>query len=227
MKPSVPARRTVSEDVYRHLKRDILTLRHAPGSPLTENGLAERYGSSRVPVREACRRLQQEGLIESVPYKGYFTARISIREISDSFDLRMVLETWSVRRAVQLANVEDIEHLDELAAAEYRHDDWNSYSSFLDRNREYHLAVAGISGNARLVRVLSELIESMQRYFFLGLDLGEFGTEMRGEHEELGAAIRERDADRAAEVIAEQIERSRDRIIKALFRQRADVAVSE
>ena len=227
MEPSAPVRRTVSEDVYRSLKRDILTLRHAPGSPLTEKDLAERHGSSRVPVREAFRRLQQEGLIESVPYRGYFTSRISIREIHDTFDLRTVLETWSVRRAVDLATGEDLDRLDELARAEYRHDDWSSYASFLDGNRVYHLAVARISGNVRFIRVLSELIESMQRYFFLGLDLGEFGSEMRGEHEALGAALRARDAERAAMLMAEQIERSRDRIIKALFRQRVDLSVGE
>ena len=80
----VPAeRRTIAEEVYRALKRDLITLRHAPGAALTEQGLAARYGSSRVPVREACRRLQQEGLLTAVPYKGYFVNQISFQDIHD------------------------------------------------------------------------------------------------------------------------------------------------
>ena len=62
--PAVATERlTVAEEVYRALKRDIITLRHKPGVSLTEQGLATAYGSSRVPVREACRRLQQENLL--------------------------------------------------------------------------------------------------------------------------------------------------------------------
>jgi DNA-binding GntR family transcriptional regulator len=56
---AVSARQTVAESVYLALKRDITTLRHRPGAALTEQELAALYGSSRVPVREACRRLQQ------------------------------------------------------------------------------------------------------------------------------------------------------------------------
>jgi DNA-binding GntR family transcriptional regulator len=218
-------RRTVSEDVYRALKRDVLMLVHEPGSPLREVELAERYGSSRVPVREACRRLQQEGLIDSVPYKGYFANRISVKEIADSFELRTVLEVEAVMLAVERADEESIAALEDLAHVEYRHEDWPSYAEFLAKNREYHLAVARMAGNEQLYLVLRDLIERMQRFFFLGLDLGDFGAEMRQEHEQLTAALKARDGEEAARCVREQIESSRERIIKALFKQRIDLAV--
>ena len=94
-----PPRRTAVEEVYRSLKRDIITLQHRPGAALAEQTLADAYGTSRVPVREACRRLQQEGLLTAIPYKGYFVSPISPKEISDSFELRNAIET----RAVALA----------------------------------------------------------------------------------------------------------------------------
>jgi DNA-binding GntR family transcriptional regulator len=108
---------------------------------------------------------------------------------------------------------------------EYTRNDPDSYEEFLARNLEFHVGVAELAGNGRLFRVLRDLIESMQRFFFLGLDLGDFGAEMRSEHEELLRLIREGDADGAAEMTRRQIERSRERILKALFKERADLPV--
>ena len=79
-------RRTAAEEVYRALKRDIITLQHEPGTSLTEKKLATLYGTSRVPVREACKRLDQEGLLTGRPYRGYSVNRISLKEIGDCFD---------------------------------------------------------------------------------------------------------------------------------------------
>ncbi len=111
-------RRTVAEDVYRALKRDIITLRHRPGASLTEQELARLYGSSRVPVREACGRLQQDGLLTNEPYKGYFVNQISLNEIGDCFDLRLVLESYALVIVAWRGAHEDLHRLSELAAAE-------------------------------------------------------------------------------------------------------------
>ena len=126
----------MSEDVYRALKRDVLTLVHRPGEPLRELELAERYGSSRVPVREALGRLHQEGLADSVPYKGFFASPISVKDISDTFELRVLLEVHSVRLAARRADDESLEALARLGHVEYTYDDFQSYTEFLSPPRE-------------------------------------------------------------------------------------------
>ncbi|MHC4473515.1 MAG: GntR family transcriptional regulator [Planctomycetota bacterium] len=224
--PGTGEKQTISEGVYRALRKDILTLAHDPGAPLREQDLAAHYGSSRVPVREAFGRLQQEGLVTSVPYKGYFVARISLKEIADSFGLRVVLETHAVACAVERASDEDLSRLEALAAQEYTYDDWDSYGTFLRGNREFHIALAALGGNSRLDRVLGDLLDGMQRYFFLGLDLGDYGSEMREEHERLCRAIRARSTEDAVRFVREQIQRSRERILEMLVRERADLPLS-
>lgn len=209
-------RRTAAEEVYRSLKRDIITLGHRPGAALGEQALADTYGTSRVPVREACRRLQQEGLLTAIPYKGYFVSPISAKEISDSFELRNAIETRAVSLAVVRATDAELERLSELAAIEYTYSDWASYVEFLDKNLGFHLEVASLSRNDRLFAVLRDLLASMQRFFFLGLDLGDFGTEMRGEHELLVQHMVSRDAAAAAACAEQQITSSYERIRKAL-----------
>ncbi len=213
---SAPPRRTAAEGVYLALKRDIITLRHRPGAALGEQTLADTYGTSRVPVREACRRLQQEGLLTAIPYKGYFVSPISPKEISDSFELRTAIETRAVALAVTRATDGELARLGELAAIEYTYSDWVSYVEFLDKNLGFHLEVAALSRNDRLFAVLHNLLVSMQRYFFLGLDLGDFGAEMRGEHELLVRHMRSRDAGAAATCAEEQITSSYERIRRAL-----------
>src|SRR4030042_3343054 len=108
----------MAEQAYRARKRDLIPLRHQPGAALTEQGLAERYGSSRVPVREACRRLQQEGLLKAVPYKGYFVDRVSLKDIYDSFELRLALESHALTRAAERATADDLCRLAGLAGTE-------------------------------------------------------------------------------------------------------------
>ena len=213
---SAPPRRTAAEGVYRALKKDIITLRHRPGAALGEQALADTYGTSRVPVREACRRLQQEGLLNAIPYKGYFVSPISPKEISDSFELRTAIETRAVALAVTRATDEELERLSELASIEYTYSDWASYVDFLDKNLGFHLEVASLSRNDRLFAVLRNLLVSMQRFFYLGLDLGDFGAEMRDEHELLVSHMRSRDVEAAASCAEEQINSSYERIRRAI-----------
>ena len=219
------ARRTLSQEIYEALKRDVVTLVYAPGAPIREKELAARFGSSRVPVREALGRLHQEGFLDSIPYRGYSARQISLREIGDSFDLRLVLETHAAELAATKATPEDLDQLDALGLVEYRPKDVDSYTEFLENNLHYHLAIAEVAGNAQLTRVLGDLLESMQRIFFLGLDLGDFGGEMRGEHEQLNAVLRARDADGAAACVREQIKASKQRILDALVQARLGIPI--
>ena len=216
-------RRTVAEDVYRALKRDIIMLRHRPGASLTEAELATLYGSSRVPVRESCQRLQQDGLLTSRPYKGYFVNQISLKEIRDSFDLRELLETHAIELTAQYATAEDLSRLENLATIQYTYHDWTSYADFLDRNFDFHIQLAGLCRNDRLMAVLRDLLSAMQRFFFLGLDLGDYAAEMRGEHEELVHQLQHGTPEDAAGCLRRQIQKSRDRILRALMDGRVDI----
>ena len=117
----------------------------------------------------------------------------------------------------------DLERLTRLAATEYTYHDWDSYVEFLDRNLDFHIQLASLSRNDRLVSVLKDLLGSMQRFFYLGLDLGDFASEMRAEHEELVALLSGDDPDEAVACLNRQIASSRDRILRALIEDRIDL----
>jgi DNA-binding GntR family transcriptional regulator len=93
-KTSVPS---VRERTYEHLKSVILSGRFRPGERLAEEHLAEELGVSRTPVREALHKLEQDGLIEPLESRGFCIPRDSEKEIEDLFELRTVLEGYTLK----------------------------------------------------------------------------------------------------------------------------------
>jgi DNA-binding GntR family transcriptional regulator len=100
----------------------------------------------------------------------------------------------------------------------YKPDDLESHVAFLKTNRAFHLTLAQAAGNRRLLETLEELLNQMERLFHLGLRLRDSSQEMVREHREIVDALESRDAEKAREVITNQITRSRDRILEAVFK---------
>lgn len=108
---SVPSAR---ERTYEHLKSVILSGRFRPGERLAEEHLAEELGVSRTPVREALHKLEQEGLIEPLESRGFCIPQDSPEEVEDLFDLRTVLEGYTLRLICERVTDGQIKMLDAL-----------------------------------------------------------------------------------------------------------------
>jgi DNA-binding GntR family transcriptional regulator len=194
----------------------ILTSELAPGEELREVALTESTGFGRSPVREALRRLVQEGFVEVRPRQGYRVSVITLASVQDLFEMRLVLEPVAVELAAQRAPQEELEALHELAHKTYVHGDTRSCEQFLRDNREFHVRIAKATGNERLARALRGLLEEMQRLFFISLGNRDRASDMVHEHHGLHDALLARDAARAREIVIEQIEASRARVLEAL-----------
>lgn len=107
----MPSRRgsSLREQAYESIKHDILVGDLIPGSPISEAERAERLGISRTPVREALMALAQDGLVEVFPKRGTFVARLSARDVRESFELREAIETACARLAAERRTEQDIE----------------------------------------------------------------------------------------------------------------------
>ncbi len=102
------------EKTYEHLKSNIFAGRFAPGERLAEEHLAEELGVSRTPVREALHKLEQDGLIEPLESRGFCIPRDSPEEIEDLFELRTVLEGYTLKIICERITEEQIAFLEEL-----------------------------------------------------------------------------------------------------------------
>jgi len=208
---------------YEAIKKDILTCELDPGRQIAQAQLAERYSLGLTPIREALKRLENEGYVQSIPRFGYLITPITASDVQELYELRLVLETEAVRMAAERAPAAALQALCEHASFTYRYGDRESYSAFLEANLEFHTQTALASGNRRLAELVRRTLGEMTRIFHLGLDLRDSAEEMRDEHLQLCRALQDRDPDAAGRILREQIDRSQARVLERL-RQRIEPA---
>jgi DNA-binding GntR family transcriptional regulator len=189
------------------LREEILSGRLQPGAILNERDLAERLGVSKTPVREALTLLDNEGFVQTLPRKGYFVSAISVQDVHEFFDLRVILESAAARGAAAKITDEQLEELEKLAV---KGDSAETPSEQLDQNIRFHDYIAGLSGNARLAALIRKLHLEMQRMIAAGY--------LTHEHKKLLSAFRRREPERAAEAMQEHIRTVRDKVLRAALR---------
>jgi len=211
-----PTRGSIAQSMHQDLRKGVLQGRWHPGHTLVEHGVAREYGVSRAPAREALKLLEREGLVMAVPRRGYVVSTITVRQIRELFDLRLVLEREAAVRAARVATPEDIARLEALVGDPYLPGDQESYTRFLGQNRAFHSAVARLTRNDRLAVLVEALLEELERLFHLGLDVRDRAEMLVVEHKELVDAIRSHDPERAMRVVTAQIENAQSMVLEGV-----------
>ena len=206
----------MADVAYERIKRDILRCDLEPGSQITEEQLAERFGISRSVVRPALKRLYQQQLIRTASRNRYVVPPITLRDAHELFDLRLMIEPTAARRAAGRIDAAQLERLNQLCSAHYVPGDRDSAEVFLQANAEFHVTVARASGNDLLAEVVSSLLEREQRLNHLAHVLGDRNQDAFHEHSELVEALVTGDGDRAEAVMSEGIRSARAFVIDAL-----------
>jgi DNA-binding GntR family transcriptional regulator len=223
--------RTLWEQVRDRLREDILAGRLEPGTELSEVALARDFGISRGPLREALGRLASEGLVTVTPRRGAVVTQLSRQEFIDAYQVREALETLAVRLAVPLISDAEVAHLRELCELMARAARENQVRLFFDTNNSFHEALVRGSRNHKLHEVHRMLVGQMVPYLPRSLELRGNLQQSVAEHEAILAAIEAREADRAADLLAEHIEVPQ-RVLESdggqgLFREEPTLATDE
>lgn len=190
---------TLSEQIYRALRSDIITCRLKPGAMIFEGDVARQYRVSRAPVREAIKRLAQEGLVESEPSLGHRVKPVTLQDVRELFKMRQILEVAAITEAVHLASEEQLEQLASLAGESFALADEAARIRWHQQNVEFHVALAALSQNSRLEQAVRSTIESMYRLEHVNLSFRASTDSMVQEHLGIVEALRQRDAGLAAE----------------------------
>lgn len=198
--------------VYEMLRDEILTLALPPGKPIDEVNLAERFGMSRTPIREALVRLSGEGLVETLPNRSAIVANIDLMKLHTFFDAITLMYRVTTRLAAQNHRPEDLEtiraHQKRYAAAVAAQDPLQMIAI----NRDFHAAIAEAGRNPYYTGLTLRLLDEGRR--ILRLYYQSFNDrlpqEYVDEHEAIIAAIAAHDVDlcdRLARQHADQIVR--------------------
>jgi DNA-binding GntR family transcriptional regulator len=209
-------------DIYGVLRREILSCAIPPGAEIRDAELAERFAVSRSPVRDALLRLEAEGLVVISPRKGYRAAPISIADARDLFEFRAVLEPACAASAASEADNESLRDLDRFRSMRgFAANGDGVEPSFVQYNREFHLAIAQLSNNRRLRDATIDLIEQFDRLVTVSISSVEASGQhdaLIREHCEIIDALQARDGKRAGRILSRHAGRARRRVLAALSR---------
>jgi DNA-binding GntR family transcriptional regulator len=208
---------SIVEPLYRKVRQDIVECELTPGQSFSEAELGRQYNAGRTPVREACRRLEHEGLIRIIPFRGYMIAPLSVSEFHDLEEMQLIFEPEAAALAAQRATDEELEEIMRLAQYEYRVGDKQSYREFVQSNYSLHCLIAQSTRNRRLYDVVSNVHVRLMRFFYLGLPFDSYGPVLVAEHLAMAKAIRERNADEARHHAMEHIRKAMERSASMLM----------
>ncbi|WP_250847508.1 GntR family transcriptional regulator [Streptomyces hygroscopicus] len=210
MKPGL----SMAEQAYASLKRDIIRCHLRPGDVIVEAWLAERYGMSKTPVREAINALRREGLVVVVPRRGTFVKPTDLGDLQDTYRLRRLLEPEAAVLAAQRAGAEDLERLDALSAATVAAN--ASRPDLNEANRLLHVGIAEVARVSLMIPMINTLHEEIERFLNLRGELGRPSYTVVN-HGRLVETIKSGSEEEIRQVALEGIERSRQYMLDTLL----------
>ena len=207
----------LSDRAYERIRHDIISCVLAPGMEISETRLCSQYRIGKAPVRMALNRLAHDGLVRAIPRRGYRVAPITVKDVHDVFELRLMLEPAAARMAAGKVGAQRMRALDEVARSSYQPGDPRSTSRFLEASKAFQVAIARATGNARLAEAIERLLDDMTRLLHLGLGLRDRSQELSRAHRAFVKALARGDGDAAERICREQIETARNMVLSAIL----------
>lgn len=207
----------LTDRAYERIRHDIITCVIAPGSGISEPQLCTHYRLGKAPVRMALIRLAHDGLVRAIPRRGYMVTPVTLKDIHDVFELRLMLEPAAARLAAGRINTQRLHVLDDACRAGYQPKDVKSISRFLEANKAFHVAIAQATGNSRLANMTAQLHDQMTRLLHLGLGLRNRSQELQHGQRALVKALARGVGETAERISREQIEAARSMVMSAIM----------
>lgn len=187
--------------VYADLRAEIVSLQRLPGEPISETALAQSYGFSRTPIREAVRRLAAEGMVEVFPQSGTFVARIRLATLPEAIVIRKALEETSARLAAERAQRSQIIALLGHVQRQREASRLGDRNAFHQADEAFHRAIAEAAGYRGIWTLVEQVKVHVDRYRRLTLPQTGRMARVIAEHRAIAAAIESGDDARAAQAM--------------------------
>jgi DNA-binding GntR family transcriptional regulator len=195
------------------LRSAILDGRIPCGTALRQQDLADLFGVSRMPVREALRQLEAQALLNVVAHKGAVVAPLVQGDAVETYTLRILLESEALRLSIPLLEKEDLEaaarHIDEMETEQ-------DYSEIGRLNRLFHMSLYCKATNRRLLSLVEEGLIEEERFLRFNLEAMGLGKLSQDDHRALLLAVEDRDIERAVRLLANHLNRGVEVITRYL-----------
>ncbi len=200
---NLAGRQGTVEQVASRIREAIISEKIPPGAWLREVALAARIGVSRIPVRDALARLEAEGLVERVPYRGARVVRLTVEQVVESFMLRSLLEGFAAKLATPNLSPTEIGRLKQIIAEMKKCARTGNREALHPLHGEFHSIINSRCGSAKLLRWLGELYNQFPKNLRL---ITRFEEPPR-EYQRIVEAIDAGDAELAGRLMSEHDEK--------------------
>jgi DNA-binding GntR family transcriptional regulator len=206
---------TIAEQVAATLRQEIVTGQLVAGTKLRQVEIAQRFGVSTTPVREAFGLLQSEGLVQIDTHRGVTVFLPTIQDLVEHYEIRIALEMLAVEKAAERFQPQDapplIALLDEMCAT-------SDAVLYVERNQQFHLRLYSLSGRSRLLTMIEELRNASNAYnhLYAAADVPRDAQRLDTEHREILAACQANDPTRAANAVSHHLQQTVTHVMKVL-----------
>ncbi len=200
---------TISEIVLNEIRKDILSGKLTPGTKIDQNQLKERFGVSVIPLREALKRLQSEGYVDSVPHRGVHVKPLCREEIEDLYLVRAEVEALAARLALDKLTEADVGELKKLFDQMSKLTAARAFKRVLNLNHKFHYTIYRACGRRHLLKILDDLWNRSSRYRNVVTVQPSRARRAIEEHRKILNACINRDAGALAEAIRRIVDETR------------------
>jgi len=208
--------KTTPDLIVEALRKAILRGEYKAGQNLRQEELADRFGVSRIPVREAMRQLEAEGLITIYPNRGAIVTELSALEAQELYEIRLALETTALRLAIPKITPEELRRAEEILTRTDRETETNNLGEL---NWEFHAALYLPAGRPRLFGMIHNLHLSVDRYMRFEYTALDYLGKSQIEHRSLLAACSEKEIEKAIALLTQHIEAAGKLLVAYLEQQ--------
>lgn len=207
---------TKAESAYQRLRNSILSGKLAPNAKITISHVARQFGVSNIPVREAIKRLEAEGLVEITPHTGVRVAAFDAQLLRELYPLRILLEGYAARLAAEMRTTDDIDRFQGHIAAMDRAIRSANMAQMDRLNYDFHIAVYKASGNRNLVRYIEDMWQKTALARIVFRFYPSRAESSNREHKAIVDAIKKKDGNLAEKLIAQQNQRTMNILLNHL-----------
>jgi DNA-binding GntR family transcriptional regulator len=212
--------RTLTEQVADQLRADVLKGRYSAGQRLSQESLARRFHVSRIPVRDALKLLESEGLVLTHPRFGATVASLSAADLNELYEMRIALEPTLVRIATAKMGEQDVAPLERYLEGMGR--PGITQEAWLKAHRAFHDTLNGYAAMPRMRAAVDALRAQTERYLRLYKDVVDHAHDLTADHRPIFDAVACGDAEGAAIATSEHMQRVRDRLLSYLDDRNGD-----
>jgi len=192
---------TLREKILETIRDAILKGSLKPGERVSEPELAERFGISRTPIREAFRQLESEGYLQVIPRKGAVVASLSERDIEEFYAIKIILEGFAAKMAAEKLSEKDIERLEAINDRLAQIAKEGDVKSFFRVHNEFHEVFIKAAGNEKLYDMINQLVMRFKRLRLASLSQpGRMEISVE-EHRNMIQAFRDHDGEKADSLV--------------------------